>query len=249
MRTSDPGYLVLADRLAETLGGAEPGRRLPSEHDLAGTEGVSRVTARAALQELERRHLVRRTQGAGTFVSARIPYPIRDGADPSWTRTVQAAGREATYVEMEVTSERADASLARSLAIPRGRRVTRVTRIGAVDGERAARQTTWIPNELAPDIGMVLAETPSLTGALRDHYGYEPERWWSRAELSTASRRAADDLQLIGRPPAWRIDSANRCRRLDRPLHVGRAWLRADAFQVFLALGPIDGPLPTLEDE
>lgn len=44
-----------------------PGSRLPSERELATTEGVSLMTARRALSQLEREGLVRRRIGSGTF--------------------------------------------------------------------------------------------------------------------------------------------------------------------------------------
>src|SRR6202021_646549 len=49
-----------------------PGDRLPTEHDLAGWFGVSRMTLRHALAELARRGLVSRAAGGhgGTFVAA-----------------------------------------------------------------------------------------------------------------------------------------------------------------------------------
>ncbi len=43
--------------------------RLPSEADLARTHSVSRITAKAAIQQLEREGLVYRIQGKGTFIA------------------------------------------------------------------------------------------------------------------------------------------------------------------------------------
>jgi GntR family transcriptional regulator len=247
VKTSESSYLTLADRLADTLVGVEPGTRLPSEHDLSGSEGVSRITARAALQELERRHLVRRTRGAGTFAALRIPYPIRDVADPSWSQIVRDAGHEPSYADVQVDSLRAPADLARTLEIPRGRTLTRLRRTGFVDGQPASHGTTYLPADLVPDLASALAKEPSITKVLREVYGHEPERLWSRVEISTAPAGNAERLGLVGRPPAWCVDSANRCTRTGRPLQVGRGWFRADTFQVYLALGPVEGPFPNLE--
>ena len=57
--------------------------------------GVGRAAARSALQELERRLLVRRVQGAGTFVNRRIDYVISRTRPPSWHATVDRGGRGA----------------------------------------------------------------------------------------------------------------------------------------------------------
>jgi GntR family transcriptional repressor for pyruvate dehydrogenase complex len=47
------------------------GERLPSEHELCGVFGVSRVTVRAALQQLEILGLVETRHGDGTFAASR----------------------------------------------------------------------------------------------------------------------------------------------------------------------------------
>lgn len=55
------------------------GDQLPTEEDLRGQYGVSRVTVRRALHSLEARGLLTRQQGRGTYVSApfaRTPLPM-----------------------------------------------------------------------------------------------------------------------------------------------------------------------------
>jgi GntR family transcriptional repressor for pyruvate dehydrogenase complex len=49
-------------------GDLEPGRRLPSERDLAASMSVSRSSLREAMHELESKHLIERTPGRGTVV-------------------------------------------------------------------------------------------------------------------------------------------------------------------------------------
>ena len=50
-------------------GDYQPGDRIPSEAHLIEEFGVSRPTVARALQELQRRGLVHRRRGAGTYVS------------------------------------------------------------------------------------------------------------------------------------------------------------------------------------
>ena len=59
-------YLVLRDRIL--TGVFASGARLPNEHDLAEAHGVSRVTVRRALAELEHERLIERRPSAGTRV-------------------------------------------------------------------------------------------------------------------------------------------------------------------------------------
>ncbi len=58
-------YLVLSQRLRE--GFYLPERPLPTEQDLMQEFGLSRVTIRHALAEIEREGLIRRVRGSGTF--------------------------------------------------------------------------------------------------------------------------------------------------------------------------------------
>lgn len=48
-----------------------PGEKLPSEKELEVSFGVSRITARRALEEMERRGLVTKRRGKGTYVAKR----------------------------------------------------------------------------------------------------------------------------------------------------------------------------------
>ena len=72
-RDSDqPLYKQVVDVLESRLGsdGLSPGEMLPSEASLISEFGVSRVTVRQALAELEKRGQIVRRQGKGTFVGA-----------------------------------------------------------------------------------------------------------------------------------------------------------------------------------
>ena len=64
-------YLVLRDRIMS--GALGFGARLPNENDLALAHGVSRVTVRRALSELQGEHLIERRRSAGTRVVYRPP--------------------------------------------------------------------------------------------------------------------------------------------------------------------------------
>jgi len=74
-----PVYVQLSNILREQVknGGFEPGHRLPSENELSQKHSISRMTARAALLQLEREGLVSAIGGKGRFArsdkSERIP--------------------------------------------------------------------------------------------------------------------------------------------------------------------------------
>ena len=245
MARPDLSYHELADELAELIRHMAPGDRLASENDLVAEYGVSRISARSALQELERRMLVRRTRGSGTRVALRLPYPLRAGMTPSWGQLVRAAGHVPSYAVDDVENERAGATIARALLLPRGRTVTRIRRRMFVDGEVTTVQTHWLPVDRFPDLAERHPANASLSRTLHDEYGIELDRMWSRATLDVPAPDVARTLELTGRPPTWRIESTNRCIRLGVPVEYAVAWDRADAFDVMLEVGPFDtGPEP-----
>ncbi|MDE1179337.1 GntR family transcriptional regulator [Paraburkholderia sp.] len=69
-RIATPLYVQMATRLADAIrrGAWRSGDALPSERLLAEALNVSRVTSRKAMSLLAQQGLIRRTQGAGTFV-------------------------------------------------------------------------------------------------------------------------------------------------------------------------------------
>lgn len=90
----DPKYRSIARILEEELRGFNDGQRVPSENEVAKRFGVARSTARAALQYLTARNVIRGVRGAGSFASRRIDYPIDAQRAPSWSATVHAAGAD-----------------------------------------------------------------------------------------------------------------------------------------------------------
>lgn len=74
-RTASPLYRQVKDFIIQQIraGVWEPESRIPSEHEMVSTMGVSRMTAHRALRELTEEGYLLRVQGVGTFVAQRKP--------------------------------------------------------------------------------------------------------------------------------------------------------------------------------
>lgn len=102
-------YVV--DRIAD--GTWKPGEAIPSETELVKEFGVARMTVSRALRELSAEHVLRRVQGAGTFVASRdvesTVLEVRNIADEIASRGHRHSAR---VLALEVTSnEQAMAAL------------------------------------------------------------------------------------------------------------------------------------------
>lgn len=237
MGDTEPAYLALADELEALVDTLVAGDKLPSENQLVAAHGVSRLTARAALQELESRFLVRRVRGAGTFVSRRIEHRLGPDLPPSGSEAVRRAGAEPGNTVLSVRTRKPLVAVRDSLDLDDDEKVVAVTRAGTVDGLPASFGTTNLPSEVVPDLADHVVDGASIFRILRDHYGLAPARLWARAELVVVPTDVAPHLGLEGRPLVWCIESCNHDPNLGRPIELSRSWLRADTYRVVVELG------------
>lgn len=231
-----PTYLELAEGLAAEF--QTVGDRVPSENEIASAHGVSRPTARAALQELERRFLVRRIRGAGTFVSRRIDYVISDRRPPSGSATLRSAGADPHSVLVEARTLACPADVALHLGIERGTRVTLIRRLMTVDGILTSWTSAYLLAALVPGIAAEMETRQSLFEVMRDVYGIEAQRRWSRASLDLPPPQVVAALRLEGTPPTWLLEGVNERRQSPREaVEFTRTWMRADVLNVTFEMG------------
>lgn len=144
-----------------------PGGMLPSYSELAERAGVSLITVRRALDELERAGRVRRHQGLGTFVARPriVAEPTRVG---SLLATLTAGDQPAAKLRTRVLSlERGEpsADLCRALRIPHDSQAWRLRRLRFLDEQPAVLESSVIPVALAPELGAIVNR---LDGSLYD---------------------------------------------------------------------------------
>jgi DNA-binding GntR family transcriptional regulator len=230
-------YLEIADELAAELAGAPAGTRLDGEHGIGRRFGVGRAAARAALQELERRLLVRRVQGAGTFVNRRIDYTIGHDRRPSWHETVAAAGARPRTVVRGIETRPLPAEYASALGLPAGTPCHRLVRQSYIDDLLAARVHEWVPLGLVAELDLAVHAAESLDLVLRQVGRVEPVRAWCRVSLETPPPAVCIGLEIEPSRPVWLVESLSRDARSRRPVMCSRSWMRSDAVRVVVELG------------
>ncbi|MGH3981035.1 MAG: GntR family transcriptional regulator [Pseudonocardiaceae bacterium] len=230
-------YLEIADELAAELKGAAPGAKIAGEHCIGRRFGVGRAAARGALRELERRLLVRRVQGAGTFVNRRIDYTISHNRRPSWHETVAAAGGRPRSVVRGIDAVPLQEKRAAVLELPAGTPSYRLVRRSYIDDLLASWVQEWIPVEVVADLDVALHTVESLDLVLRQMGRVSPVRAWCRVSLDVPPGQVLAELQLEASQPVWQVESISRDAATGRPVMCSRAWMRADAVRVVVELG------------
>lgn len=170
-----PMYRVIEKDLTAQIESAElkPNAKLPGEHALASRYGVSRMTVRQALNQLEAGSLITKQRGSGTFVSPLTSRGRRLNRLKSFSEELSEGRHSVTTRVLRFELEHAAAAESSALRVPEGRELTRFARLRLVDGQTAAMQDSWIPYSVAPGLVRDGIIEGSLYRTLRERYGIE----------------------------------------------------------------------------
>ncbi len=143
----------LQSELSVLIAGTPAGDRLPSEPQLAKKLGVSRATLREAMRTFETQGLIRRRQGAGTFVVGQVPV-LDSGLEV--LESVETIARRlnlaVTVSDLHIDRVYADQELAEGLKLPLASRLVSIRRVIRADGRPVAYLADTLPEEfLTPE--------------------------------------------------------------------------------------------------
>ena len=100
-----PLYLQLARNLEAAIhaGQWKSEQAMPSERNLSEQLGISRVTARKALEVLLDQGLIRRLQGSGTFITPRLEQPLSRLSGFSEMLRLKGFAPSSQWLQREIT--------------------------------------------------------------------------------------------------------------------------------------------------
>lgn len=226
-----PLYYQIKTRLLEQIEGGQlkPGDRVPSERELTERFGVSRMTARQALVELETQGYLVRIQGKGTFVAApKIEQPLVTVT--SFTEEMRRRGLQASARVLSAGEVPAGRRVARALGIVESAPVYRLERLRLAGGEPMALEISHLDVACFPGLLLHDVEHRSLYEILRVEYGLRLVRATQSLEAVPADPRQTDTLHVREGTPLMLLERVSRDQH-DRPVEITRSYYRGDRYR------------------
>ncbi len=202
-------YQQVYDYVLELISaeGLVGGDRLPSATELAEDTGVSLISVRRALDELERAGRIQRHQGVGTFVAReRIATDPTRAGELLATLVGDSPARELTTTLLGIVVGLPSEPIARALTIDAGQPVWEVTRLRGIDGSASILEQAVLPLSRVPALDeAALAAGDSLYRYLADRYGLRDDYVEQSLVVDHPTRGESDALRLTGRGQVVRV--------------------------------------------
>lgn len=139
-------FVILRNRIYG--GELSPGDLVPGEQELGQEFGVSRITAKRALNELAAADLVIRERGKGTRVVMRPPPPAITASIEGWLENISLMGIATEARVLEFGYVPASEDIAGALELDQGTQVQRAVRVRILDGEPMSFLVTYVPGDI-----------------------------------------------------------------------------------------------------
>lgn len=142
-------YLLLRDRIKN--GTWPSGSPFPTEEALCKQFGVSRITVRRALADLQSQGLIERRQGLGTIVAGTPGAPMQ----PATLSFIDSLRKHATETQVRVLDVRRappPADIAGLLHVPPGQNALHAVRLRLMDEAPVMMTDAWVPMEIGQKI-------------------------------------------------------------------------------------------------
>ena len=196
------------DRVLDLIEGLGVGEAIPSERQLTSDLGVSRLTVRAALEELVREGYLVRRRGAGTFVSE--PKIAQELTMTSFTDDMRRRGMRPASRTLDLSTVPAGARLGRVLHVSPSEPVMVAKRLRLADGETMAIETLHVRASLVPGLTARDLERQSFYELLSERYGIEIVGGIQSIEPTVTNQEESEALGVPLHAPAFLFERVTR---------------------------------------
>lgn len=232
-----PKYYLVKQKIVEMINNEEigPDGMIPSERELMNTYGISRITAKKAIDDLVNEGYLYRIQGKGTFV--KMEAPDQDLISiTSCTQDIMKLGM--TPSKRLLKSEVIDADIARikKLQLCQGEKVFKVKRVYYANNEPINLTTTYLPCKLFPLIDSYDFGVASIYDVLEKKYGVKITKAKRTIEAVLAVDEVADELRIKEGDPVllFRAITYGIANGKEVPIETFKSFYRSDKFKFYI---------------
>jgi GntR family transcriptional regulator len=225
----------IRERVMELIESLDVGQAIPSERRLCEQLGVSRLTLRAALDDLVREGHLTRRHGSGTYVSRpKIAQPL---TLTSFSEDMRRRGMVPGSRTLELAVMPAGARLGRRLQLSPEDQVVRVKRLRLADGEPMALEVLHVPAALVPGLTQADLENRSFYELMEERYGIHIASATQTIEPTVTSAEESEALGVPLHSPAFLFERTTLTVS-GRPMEFVRSFYRGDRYQLVTELTP-----------
>jgi GntR family transcriptional regulator len=210
------------------------GNAIPSERQLSADLGVSRLTVRAALDDLTREGYLVRRRGSGTYVQQ--PKISQELTITSFSDDMRRRGMVPDSKTLSMTTTLAGARLGRALQVSPSEPILVIRRLRLADGETMAIETLHLPKELVPGLS-----ADDLSGSLYEllagRFGIHITSGTQAIEPTVTNEEESAALGVPLHSPAFQFERSSR-DQYDRTVEYVHSVYRGDRYRIVTELRP-----------
>ena len=200
--------VLTRQRVLELIDQLQVGQAIPSERRLSSDLGISRLTVRAALDDLVRDGYLERRHGSGTFVSE--PKIAQQLTLTSFSEDMRRRGMVAGSRTIELRETHAGAAVGRALNVSPDSRVVLIRRLRLADREPMALETLHVPAAIVPGLTREQLEDSSFYELLEREYGVVIGTGMQSIEPTVTNEEESELLGVPLHSPAFLFERTSR---------------------------------------
>lgn len=235
-----PGPVPLYHQLKQIVRGEierglyKPGDRLPSEPEWIQKYGVSRITVRQALSELETEGVVVRRHGKGTYVAERhIEQDLVRLTD--FVEDMELAGFSSSSRVLLFAHEVVSTNVAEALHVAQGSEVVRIDRLRLANERPIALDSTWLPLRFGMLLSQEMLRQETIYHILETRYEIPVEAGIFHITAANATSEQARLLGVAAGAALLRIQRIS-CTAGNVPVYMQERYYRPDRVSYRVAL-------------
>ncbi|MEX3007765.1 GntR family transcriptional regulator [Hoeflea sp. TYP-13] len=225
-------FLIIRNKIYG--GELTPGDLVPSEQDLTFEFGISRITAKRALNELADAGLVIRERGRGTRVIQRPPVPAVTSSIEGWLENISLMGLSTEAEVLDFHYVPAGEDIAAALEIDPGTEVQKAVRVRRLDGQPMSYLVTFVPQDIGSKYDRDDLNTKPLLHLL-ERAGVDVASARQTISATICDSEVAGVLESPAGAPLIEVRRVVRDRN-DRPVEYIRVLYRPDLYHFEMSM-------------